>query len=161
MDRNTFTDAMRNVAHSVTVVTTDGPAGRHGATVSAFCSVSADPPMALVCLNSKSRISDMVLENRSFAVNVLPHNANHVADRFAGLHDAFIPDRFEGIDVDGPDLPIIDGATVFHCELDQSVPSGTHHIVIGHVHSVTHGTKQPLAYLDGAYHEVIALSAAS
>ena len=161
MDRQIFIDAMRSVAQSVTVVTTDGPAGRHGATVSAFCSVSADPPMALVCLNGKSRISDLVLENRFFAVNVLPHNANHVADRFAGLHDALVPDRFDGIHVDGPELPTIAGATVFHCELDKAVPSGTHNIVIGKVHSVTHGTKQPLAYLDGAYHEVIALSSAS
>lgn len=161
MDRRHFIDAMRHVAQSVTVVTTDGFAGRHGATVSAFCSVSADPPMALICLNSKSRISSLVLENRFFAVNVLPHNANHVADRFAGLHDSQIPDRFEGIELGEQDVPIIPGSTAFLCEVDQSVPSGTHHIIIGKVHSVTQGTKHPLAYLDGTYHEVIALSAAS
>lgn len=37
-------EALRDVASSVSVVATDGAAGRHGATVSAFCSVSADPP---------------------------------------------------------------------------------------------------------------------
>jgi flavin reductase (DIM6/NTAB) family NADH-FMN oxidoreductase RutF len=46
--RDPFIRAMRGVANSVAIVTTDGVAGRHGATVSAFCSVSADPPSVLV-----------------------------------------------------------------------------------------------------------------
>jgi flavin reductase (DIM6/NTAB) family NADH-FMN oxidoreductase RutF len=48
---------MRRVASSVTVVTTDGAAGRFGTTVSAFSSVSADPPTVLVCLFAQSRIA--------------------------------------------------------------------------------------------------------
>ena len=54
--REEFIEALRGVASSVSVVTTDGAAGRHGATVSAFCSVSADPPTLLVCLRGQSRI---------------------------------------------------------------------------------------------------------
>ena len=46
--RDDFLNGMRYVANSVTVVTTDGKAGISGATVSAFSSVSADPPMVLV-----------------------------------------------------------------------------------------------------------------
>ena len=64
--RQDFINAMRTVASSVSVVTTDGPVGRHGATVSAFCSVSADPPTLLVCLNSGSRIARTVAENGQF-----------------------------------------------------------------------------------------------
>ena len=58
--RTAFIHAMRGVAASVTVVTTNGKAGRRGATVSAFCSVSADPPTILVCLNKSSGIADAV-----------------------------------------------------------------------------------------------------
>ena len=56
--RTAFIHAMRGVAARVTVVTTNGKAGQRGATVSAFCSVSADPPTILVCLNKSSGIAD-------------------------------------------------------------------------------------------------------
>ena len=69
--RNAFIHAMRGVAASVMVVTTNGKAGRRGATVSAFCSVSADPQTILVCLNKSSEIADAVAENSLFNVNIL------------------------------------------------------------------------------------------
>ncbi|MEQ9673623.1 MAG: flavin reductase family protein, partial [Roseovarius indicus] len=84
--REDFISAMRRVAASVTVVTTDGPAGRAGATVSAFSSVSADPPTVLVCLHAQSRIAGFVQENKRFCVNVLPERFSDIADRFAGRH---------------------------------------------------------------------------
>ena len=56
VDRKLFTEAMRHVAQSVTVVTTKGKNGAAGATVSAFSSLSADPPSVLICLRSDSRI---------------------------------------------------------------------------------------------------------
>ena len=158
MDRSDFIRAMRCVANTVSVVTTNGPSGRHGATVSAFCSVSADPPTALVCLNSASQIARLVAENGTFNINVLPKDARHIADRFAGAHDCAVSDRFEGIDIDGSEVPAIAGATVLGCELQQSITSGSHYILIGRVVSTSNGTRQPLTYLDGAYHQVTALA---
>ena len=157
MDKHTFISAMRRVAQSVTVVTTDGIAGRHGATVSAFCSVSADPPTALVCLNASSKICSMVQQNVAFKVNVLPERAQYIADRFAGVHDRSINDRFEGIDVAASGIPSIPGATVFDCSLVQSVISGSHRIMIGHVESVDCSDVHPLAYVDGQYHRLTPL----
>lgn len=157
MDRTDFIGAMRNVANSVSVVTTDGIAGRHGATVSAFCSVSADPPTALVCLNSKSRIADLVVKNGTFNINILAQGSKHFAERFAGMHDAGITNRFEGIDTGESDMPELPGATILNCEIDQCIISGSHHIIIGKVKAVKNGTKQPLTYLDGAYHQVLPL----
>lgn len=154
VERDAFIHAMRGVAHSVTVVTTQGSAGRHGATVSAFCSVSADPPMALVCLNNASKITELVLKNQVFTISVLPDGADHLADRFAGRHDGTISDRFEGIDVDADGTPLIEGAAVFRCSVHEAVLSGSHQVVIGHVTSCKSGTKHPLLYLNGDYHEV-------
>lgn len=151
VDRTEFIAAMRCVASSVCVVTTDGVAGRHGATVSAFCSVSADPPTVLVCLNKASKIAQFVQQNGVFKVSVLPEDAVHIADRFAGLHDTTVKDRFDGIETCN-DLHGISGATILSCTLSQTVQEATHLLCIGRVQQVTLGTDLPLTYLAGRYH---------
>lgn len=155
--RDRFIAAMRKVASSVTVVTTDGSAGRCGATVSAFSSVSADPPTVLVCLFSESRIARAVTANTRFCINVLSENGSEIADRFAGRHDQWVEDRFSGIDWHGAPgvAPQIGGATAFHCVLQQTVRSGSHMIVLGHVRDVLESGESPLAYRDGRYHRVM------
>lgn len=155
VDRAAFIGAMRRVASSVSVVTTDGPAGRHGATVSAFCSVSADPPTALVCLNAASRIARLVAANGSFAINVLPQDAESIAARFAGAEDGRVADRFEGLESGTGPAPTIAGATVMFCRTIEATVSGSHRIFIGLVTGLQAGTERPLAYLDGAYHWVV------
>lgn len=155
--REQFIDAMRQVASSVTVVTTDGTTGRHGATVSAFSSVSADPPTVLVCLFAESRIAKAVSRNGKFCVNVLSETDAEIADRFAGRHDAWVEDRFSGINCYGApgETPQIDGATAFRCVLQQTVRSGSHLIVLGRVRDVLAGTSRPLTYSGGGYHRVL------
>ncbi len=161
VDRPEFIAAMRKVASSVAVVTTDGPSGCHGATVSAFCSVSADPPTMLVCLNASSKTAKMVAENEAFNINVLPEDAKNTANRFAGADDMKVVDRFMDVDhwttTSGPALS---GATVLVCKLEQIILSGTHYICTGIVEDIHQGAEQPLAYLDGAYHAVIPQSEA-
>lgn len=161
--RAEFITAMRRVASSVTVVTTDGAAGRHGATVSAFSSVSADPPTVLVCLHAKSRIAAAVKANGRFCVNVLPVHSDIIADRFAGAHDGEIADRFTGIPCLGESgaPPQIAGATRFACTVDTVVQSGSHLVVFGRVETVGQGEREPLTYLDGAYHRVLPKTAQS
>ena len=145
--REDYIRAMRGVASSVTVVTTDGPAGRHGATVSAFSSVSADPPTMLVCLRGGSRIAEAVARNGAFCINVLPHFQGAIADRFAGRDDGCVSNRFDGIACDmasGP-APVLKGATGFSCHIEQVVPSGSHIIIIGNVVHIEAGASDPLA----------------
>jgi flavin reductase (DIM6/NTAB) family NADH-FMN oxidoreductase RutF len=156
-DRDAFVRAMRRVANSVAVVTTDGTAGRHGATVSAFSSVSADPPMVLVCLRSGSRIAEAIAANGTLCVNVLPHDRSDLANRFAGRDDHVTGDRFQGVDLmdAAGAVPQIDGATVFAGVIDQAVAAGSHSIFICRVQRVCPGLAAPLAYLDGAYHNVV------
>ena len=64
--REAFIAAMRQVAAGIAVVTTNGPAGRHSATDSTFCSVSADPPTVLICLGTERRIAKAVEQNQEF-----------------------------------------------------------------------------------------------
>ena len=154
--REEFLAGMRYVANSVTVVTTDGKAGIAGATVSAFSSVSADPPTVLVCLNAVSTTLDFIKENEDFCVNVLPEGAKHIAERFAGFHDSELSDRFESIDLttsNGPS-PVISGATAFICKLENVVPSGSHVICIGRVVETHAGNFTPLIYMDRKFKRI-------
>lgn len=151
--RAAFLDGMRRVATTVTVVTTDGPAGRHGATVSAFASVSADPPTVLVCLRSASRIGVAVARNGVFTVNALSEGDDEVARIFAGAYDAGLVDRFAGIDLASwPGLaPAIIGAASFACRVTQMITQHTHSIAIGEVVRVAAARRAPLLYLDATY----------
>jgi flavin reductase (DIM6/NTAB) family NADH-FMN oxidoreductase RutF len=155
--RGAFISAMRHVAAAVTVVTTDGPAGHHGATVSAFAAVSADPPTVLVCLRSASRICAAVISNRLFTVSALTDQDQDVARRFAGEFDAATSDRFAGIRLEAfPCLaPGIAGASGFACSVTRTVEQDTHTIVIGRVMRVAHAQRGPLLYHDGAYGQLL------
>ena len=79
--RTSFIDAMGRTATGVTVVGTDGPAGRLAQTVSAMCSVSADPETLLVCVHRKSPLNEAIARHGVFAVSVLGVQHDHVATR--------------------------------------------------------------------------------
>ncbi len=155
VDREDFLAAMRQVAATVTVVTTDGAAGRAGATVSAFTSLSADPPSVLVCLRADSRIARTVLENRAFCVNVLPEDAVEVARAFAGPSPDDPAERFRGLAITaGAHGPLLPRATSFACTLSEHLHHNTHTICIGAVRALSLAEGKPLAYLGGDFHRV-------
>jgi len=153
--RTAFLGAMRRVAHSVTVATTDGPAGRHGATVSSFCSVSADPPLVLVCLRAESRIAATVRENGAFCVNVLHESAAHLAERFSARPGAPTPaDRLAGVASargSGGAPVLANAVAAFSCRVTEVTSAGSHLVVVGEVLAVCAGEAAPLLYLDGEY----------
>ena len=51
IDVNLFRDGMARLGSAVAIIATNGPAGRHGFTASAVCSVTDTPPTLLVCIN--------------------------------------------------------------------------------------------------------------
>lgn len=162
--RADFVAAMGNAATGVTVVTTDGPAGRFAQTVSAMCSVTADPPSLLVCVNERSPLAEAVVRNGHFGVSVLSLGQAHVSDVFAGrpAHGAgHAPYDFDCADWHTLDTgsPLLrDAAAVFDCRLGDAVVSGTHRVLFGAVaastvsttdaplvhHARTYGAHRPL-----------------
>ena len=155
--RDLFIKGMRQVASSVAVVTTVGKAGRHGATVSAFSSVSADPPQLLVCLRSASRIAAAVCTNGAFCLNILSYRHQNVAERFSGRHDTTLSDRFEGIDLsheEEEDWVLLKGANAFACSISDRLVSGTHTIYLGNVLRIQISSEDPLTYLQGRYRQI-------
>lgn len=157
--REEFLAAMSHVANSVTVVTTDGPGGIHGATVSSFCSVSADPPTLLVCLNEMGRTAEAVIKNKVFCVNVLPEESSKLAVVFAGHTGLKELDRFSdpAWHKDGVTPPILKNVTAFQCEVTETVKATSHYVFIGKVTSISNGEHPPLIYLNRKFCRTVQL----
>lgn len=136
LDTQSFREAMSRIAAAVHVVTTDGAAGRMGATVSAACSVSDDPPSILICLNRQTRMHNAVLKNRTFCLNTLSDDHEEISDAFAGRYDLEMPDRFakgEWTNL-ATGCPALDSARLsVDCEVFSVTEMGTHSIIVGTV----------------------------
>lgn len=136
MLKDKFIEGMSRSASTVSVVTTDGTAGRAGVTVSTLCSVSAEPPQLLVCVHHKSSACDTIRENGRFCVNVLRDDQAVVSDTFAGRIEAADGDKFACADWNdlATGAPALDGTLVaYDCHLARYVRCGTHIIFIGDV----------------------------
>ena len=75
--------AFAAVPTGVSVITTAGRDGPRGMTASAVCSVSVDPLLVLVCIDNRSETLRSILENRTFAINVLRETHASVSTAFA------------------------------------------------------------------------------
>lgn len=156
--RQRFLAAMSHAACTVSVVTTDGPAGRYGLTVSAMSSVSADgpAPTLLVCINHRSNAADAVLANGVFCVNVLRDDQAYVSDTFAGRGGAKTPDKFAVAQwttaVTGAPR-LADPLAAFDCRVRSVERIGTHFVVVGEVSDIflAPAGGAPLIYANRAY----------
>lgn len=88
-----FRHALGRFASGVTVVTTavDGKLG--GLTVSAFSSVSLDPPYILICIDKRSSVIPLLRTSRVFGVNILASDQSDVSNHFASRRE----DKFAGV----------------------------------------------------------------
>ena len=149
-----FRSALSRFASGVTVVTTKDAAGkRFGITVSAFCSVSLDPPLVLICIEKTTGSHHAFEQSGRFTVNILASNEPHVSDHFASL----IEDKFAGIEhaVDEHGVPILQGSlATLQCRLFKTLDGGDHSIFIGEVEHVIVHDADPLVYFKGSYHTV-------
>jgi len=150
---NAFTDAMSRAVNGVSIVTTDGPNGQFGLTVSSMTSVSATPPMLLVCINRSSIAHDAIRDNDRFAINVLASHQHEIASQFAGHSDAVDRYRFEREYWDAAaSLPRLRGASAFfECQLVSAMTFGSHSIIVGQVTASCPGEDTPLLYTGRNY----------
>lgn len=93
-DSATFLEAMRHVGTGVTIVTTGNRHWRKGSTVSAMCSLSAEPASILICVNRESNTGAAIRDLGRFCVNVLTADQAEIAKVFAGMRDTADGDRF-------------------------------------------------------------------
>jgi flavin reductase (DIM6/NTAB) family NADH-FMN oxidoreductase RutF len=151
-----FIAGMRRHAAGVTIVTTRLGGIRAGLTATSVCSITAEPPRLLVCVQRDADAHDIVLRSRLFAVNVLTPAQRAIADRFGGLDESRGPSRFALGDwmpgITG--APLLAGAAAsFECALVETVAASTHSVFIGQVEAARFDEHAPaLAYHDRTYH---------
>lgn len=151
IDPDSFRAVLGRFACGVTVVTARGADGRDaGMTVSAFCSLSLEPPLVLVCIARDASLHDALVPGVAFAVNVLAAGQEALSRRFSGVD----VNRFDGIGYSRgqTDVALLDD-TLAHleCRVSALHVAGDHTICVGEVVAVGVRPERPLLYYRGGY----------
>lgn len=151
VEKAEFRQALGHFAAAVTVVTMvrddNVPAG---ITVTAFSSLSLDPPLVLICIDKRARLHDQLQIDRAFAVNILGEDQENVSRRFAQSD----PEQFREVGwTPGPmGTPLIQNAICsIECRITDLLPGGDHTIIVGEVESTRIREGKPLCYFRGGY----------
>lgn len=151
---NEFRAALGCFTSGVTVVTTKDNAGKlHGLTVSAFCSVSMNPPLILVCIQKSTPSHYAFEESKAFVVNVLSDSQQHISNQFAFQHE----DKFADVPYQSGilDLPVLEDCLVnLECRLKHAYDGGDHTIFVGEIKKATIKDGNPLVYWKGSYRDL-------
>lgn len=151
--RETFKRGLRHWASGVTIVTSRSGERIHGMTVSAFASVSLEPPLVLVCADEESDTHRVIQEGGVFAANVLAAGQEALSERFA--IEGNEAQRFDGVDwkPGATGSPLLAGCLVsLECRVVGTHEAGDHVIHVGQVEEVHGGKGVPLVYYHGGYH---------
>ena len=142
-----FADTMSALASGVVIVTCRLGGRPWGMTVTAFASVSADPPIVLISLDSDSRGAQAIAATHRFGVSILAAEQLEVAQVGSTPGAAKFLERFAEPDRPGA-APVVRGALAhLDCDLAEAVEVADHTIFFGHVRAVrsTHAGS-PLVY---------------
>ena len=151
-----FRTALSRFPSGVTVVTTrDGDERFHGITVSAFCSLSLDPPRVLICVE-KTTGSHLALQaSKAFVVNMLSAEQQDVSNRFASMAENKFEDLEFETGIDG--IPLLLGCiATLECRVTNAYDGGDHSIFVGEVEKATVNDGDPILYFRGDYRSISA-----
>ncbi len=149
-----FRRGMRQLAAGVNIVTVVQGDLREGLTATAVCSISAEPPHLLVCVNASATAHEHMHKAGAFCLNVLARDQEAIAKRFAGMDGAARIERFDlgtwGQLTTG--APVLEGALAnFDCIEVREIEAATHTIFIGRVLAIRTTSGEPLIYGDGKF----------
>jgi flavin reductase (DIM6/NTAB) family NADH-FMN oxidoreductase RutF len=150
-----FKQAMRHLAGGVAIIATEHEGYRAGLAATAVCSVSADPPTILICINSGASAHEPIRQSARFSVNLLASGQDDIARRFSGETGVKGEERFAV----GRWAPLVTGAPVLasalaglDCQVTEVVTMSTHTVFFGAVVGiVTKAAARPLIYAHGTY----------
>ncbi|MEM8934273.1 MAG: flavin reductase family protein [Acidobacteriota bacterium] len=153
-----FRDVLRCFPAGVTLVTTrtaDGSA--HGMTVSAFASVSPDPPLITVIIDHKHTMHGLLERDGAvFAVNILGEDQEQLSNRFAFTkdEDRFAVGDWKTAETGSPVLA--DAVAWLDCNVHSKQRAGTHTIYVGEVvaSAVPRDDDSPLVYWNRGYRKL-------
>jgi flavin reductase (DIM6/NTAB) family NADH-FMN oxidoreductase RutF len=152
IDSDTFRSVLGRFASGVTIVTThDDSGGDHGMTVSAFSSVSLDPPLVLVCIDHSATMYRLLHSHRRFGVSILSSEQEAYSRRFAADPDT---GRFDGIAYTRGEngVVLLDNALAhLECDVIDDFDAGDHSVFIARVERAESRQGRPLLYYRGGY----------
>lgn len=149
VDRDTFVEIMASYPAGVAVVTTlDFDGTPRGLTTTAVSSVSAEPPLLLVCVDLTSRTLPALRAGGRFVVNFLREGRSDLARLFASKAD----DKFELVEwrrsASGMPVLAADALAWAECTTVHELEPGDHVILLGQVEEGTGAADEdaPLMY---------------
>ena len=129
-----FRETLRLFASGVTIVTSRRGQRTHGLTVSAFSSVSADPPLVGVFVDRAHTLNELLEGPEGvFAVSFLAAEHEALSDRFAFVteEDRFLAGEWREAVTGAPILA--DALAWLDCRLEVRRDVGSHVLFIGRV----------------------------
>jgi flavin reductase (DIM6/NTAB) family NADH-FMN oxidoreductase RutF len=154
IDADTFRAVLGRFASGVTIVTARDDAGRdHGMTVSAFCSLSLDPPQVLFCVDHTASMHELLLGHPRFGISILSSGQEAYSRRFAD-RDSDRSERFDGIAYRRGDAGVVlldEALAHLECQIRRHHDSGDHTIFIAEVERAEALDGRPLLYFRGGY----------
>ena len=153
IDPDLFRGTLSSWASGVTVVTSRVGDDVRGMTASAFCSVSLEPPLVLVCIDRSAIMLEFVQKSRVFAVNILAREQEDVS-RACASRRVEESRRLEGIPYheEATGSPVLDHAIAFlDCRVEHDYDGGDHIIFVGRVEAAGARDGEPLVYFRGDY----------
>lgn len=152
-----FRKALRHFPAGVTIVTIRTGEQVHGLTISAFASVSAEPPLIMVIIENRHRAYPMLMEPEAvFAVNILGEDQSELSNRFAWVkdEDRFALGSWSSAETGAPILT--DALAWLDCRIHARYPAGSHTIFVGQVEAsaVPQEEAPPLVYWNRGYRKL-------
>lgn len=154
MDRATFFAIMGAFPTGVGIVTAlDADNQPRGLTTNALCSVSAEPPLLLVCVDKRSQTLPALRHSGRFVVNYLSAGRDALANLFASKE----PDKFADVAwrPGGNGMPLLheDSLAFAECTTVQEIDAGDHIVFLGQVDAGEPPVpaSQPLMYFRRTY----------
>lgn len=150
IDPDEFRAVLGRFASGVTILTARRGEQDHGMTVSAFCSVSLQPPLVLACVDESADMAAIMKGATHFGVSILSESQESLSRRFSELPSG----RFDGIGYSRGEsgvLLIDDALAHLECRLVASHRAGDHVVHIGEVERASCEQDRPLLYYRGGY----------
>jgi flavin reductase (DIM6/NTAB) family NADH-FMN oxidoreductase RutF len=151
LDSDTFRSVLGRFASGVTIVTARDDAGQdHGMTVSAFCSLSLQPPLVLLCIDHVASMHGLLLTHPRFGINILSSQQEAYSRRFADE----LSDRFDGIAYTRSETGVVlldDALAHLECRVTMHHDAGDHTLFVAEVERAEPREGRPLLYYRGGY----------
>lgn len=160
VDPEQFKLGMRSLAGAVNIITSMHAGHRYGMTATAVCSVSAEPPTVLVCVNRRAKTHGAIEKSGAFCVNVLRAEHSELSIAFSGAQTGEMRFGMASWSQLATGSPVLSDSLVsLDCRVVNKLTHGTHTVFLGSVERILIGKRgRPLLYADGKHARLASLT---